>query len=411
MLLFLITLHSFGQEDKRIQQIQNQLELLSVDNSQLKETLKLDINVSNITLPNFLLAVSKVHKLNLSVSPDIGNITIVNNFSNVTVADLLVYLSKEYQLDIEFTGNIIAVKRFVPPVPEVKEREIPIHFDPSSGTISLDLQNDPLDKVFRKIMDTSGENLLFSNDMGNQPLTLYLKKVPFDIAMQKLASTNKLLHTKSRDGFHLFNRDYLDPKGGKASSRRSAQNRYGNGLNYQVLDTINKLLNVDFKDMAIATIINELAIDLDLDIYTATPLEQAGKVTFNAKKIYFDDLLEHIFASQETRSSVAPTTPANNRNPAQNNRRQNNDKPRPTPPTKANFTFKKENNIYFFGTADQLSLRQVEIVQLMHRSVELLGDPSQPQGYRSSGRTVNNSNVNFYGSNNLQKRITIREPQ
>lgn len=384
-----------AQESQRIQQIQNNLELLSVENTELKENLKLEINVSNVTLPNFLLAVSKVHKLNLSISPDISNITIVNNFSNVTVGDLLVYLCKEYDLDIEFTGNILSIKKFIPPVPEIKEREIPIDFDSSTGTISMDLKNDPLNKAFRKIMDASGQNLLFDSGMSGTPLNLYVNKVPFDQAMEKLAAMNRLVHSKSRDGFHLFDNNNNDMGGGPNNAQRGSRG-FGNNLNYEVLDTINKLLNVDFKNTPIASIINELSYDLDLDMYTATPLEEAGNVTFNAKGVYFDELLEHIFAGQGGSAPMVENVQGRNSN---QNPRQNSNQPVQSLPT--NFTFKKENNIYFFGTADQLSLRKVEVIQMMHRSVELLGDPAQSSGFRSSGRT-SDSNVNYFGNGGSQ---------
>jgi len=153
-------------------------------------------------------------------------------------------------------------------------------------------------------------------------------------------------------------------------------------------------LDVDFRNKSIASIIDDLRYDLNLDVYTATPLEQAGTITFNAKNIYLDDLFEHIFVGQEA-SLPAPQN-TNNGNNGNRNSRQNNAPVTVSLPT--NFTFKKENNIYFFGTADQLSLRKTEVVQMMHRSVELLGDPSESQGYRSSGRTTN-SNVNFFGNN------------
>ncbi len=389
-ILFILFLFAFltagAQESNRIENIRNHLELLAVDNTELKENLKLEINVTNVTLPNFLLAVSRVHQLNLSISPDVSNITIVNNFSNVTVGDLLVYLCKEYALDIEFTGNIMSIKKYHPPVEKPKEREIPISYDPSGGTLSVDLKNDPLGKVFRKIMDATGKNLLFGNGMSGTPLNLYLNKVPFDLAMEKLAAMNRLAHSKSKDGFYLFRAPNASPEG--IAKRPTGFDRsFGNNLNYEVLDTINKRLNVDFRNTAIADIVNELSYDLDLDVYTATPLEQAGNVTFNAKDIHFDALLEHIFESREAGMAAVPNTPSRNTN--QNVQRQ------ATVP--ANFTFKKENNIYFFGTADQLSLRKVEVVQLMHRSVELLGDPSQARGYRSSGRTTD-SNVNYFGN-------------
>ncbi len=379
-----------AQETTRIQQIQNSLELLALDNPELNEDLKLEINVANVTLPNFLIAVSKVHGLNLTVSPDIGNITIVNNFSDVTVADLLVYLCKEYGLDIEFTGNILSIKKYIPPMVEPKEKEILVDFDPNDRLISMDLKNDPLERVFRKIMDLSQENLLFANGMENLPLTLHLKDVPFDTAMEKLAAMNGLSHSISRDGFYLFS----TPDGLGIEGKRSIS--FGNSANYQVRDTLRRILDVDFKNTPVATFINGLTYDLNLDTYIVTPLEQAGKVTFNAKGIGFDQLLEHIFEGRETNGQpIAAPIPGNR---LQTDVQVGGSKMGGD----SHFTFKKENNIYFFGTSDQLSLRKVEVVQMMHRSVELLSDPeSFPGGSRSTGRTQS-TNINYYDTNNQQ---------
>lgn len=388
LLLLVVHLAISQYQGDRIQRIQNQLELLAVDNPSYNETLKLEVNVANVTLPNFLIAVSKVHNLNLSVSNDIANISIVNNFSNVTISELLIFLCKEYDLTIDFTGSILSIKRYVPPQPEVVENTFQVQLDPSLQTISLDVNDIPLDRVFRRIMEVSSKNLLYANDLKSRPINIYLNNVPFDSAMEKLAGLNGLSHSKSRDGFYLFSAQ-------EANSGNFSARRYGKGTNYEVLDTINKILNVDFIESPIADIVASLAHDLKLGVYTATPLEQAGKVTFNAKNIYFDDLLAHIFESQQT-----GTVPLPNNMPQNGPTRGRNmtDSPNLSDTAPTNFTFKKENNIYFFGTSDQLSLRKVEIVQMMHRSVELLGDPtSYSGGSRSAGRT-NTGSINYYGN-------------
>lgn len=392
---FLICLALSAQESNRIERIRNQLELLSLENTELKENLKLEFNVANVTLPNFLLAVSKVHGLNLSIAPDIANINIVNNFSNVTVGDLLVYLCKEYQLDIEFTGNILSIKKYIPPVEIQQEKEIVATYDLSNNLLSLDLENDPLDKVFRKIMDVSGKNLLFSTGMEDKKLNLYLSNVPFDMAMEKLAATNQIEHSKSKDGFYLFDA-YMNATENNPNPKKRL---VFNNLGYQVLDTLRRTLDVDFNNSSIASVLNGLKQDLKLNIYTATPLEQAGNITFNAKDIQFDELLEHIFTGQAVSPSVG--TPATPNNIARNLRQ---NEPQVQAAGPASFTFKKEGDIYFFGTSDQLSLRRVEVVQMMHRSVELLGNPSQPRTSRSSGRTYE-GNINFYGNSGQQSGI------
>ncbi|MBD1261612.1 type II and III secretion system protein [Maribacter polysiphoniae] len=393
IIFLLVFFNTIAQESNRIQTIKNNLELLAMENSELNERLKLEINVNNVTLPSFLVAVSKVHNLNLTVAPDIGNISIVNNFSDVTVADLFVFLCKEYELDIEFTGNILSIKKYTPPIIEIKDKEIHIDYDHNSKLISLDLKNDPLEKVFRQIMDSTGENLLFSNNMESIPLNLYMINVPFEKAMENLADMNNLSYSKSRDGFYLFsslinlkNEDY---------HKNQLDGNFGRpNLNYEVLDTINKILNVDFINAPIASIIKELSYDLKLDVYTATSLEHAGFVTFNAKNILFDDMLNHIFESQEKSGNQISSNPSGNQNIRQNN--QNQISPEiPIP----NFTFKKENEIYFFGTTDQLSLRNVEIVQMMHRSVELLSDPKQQSNGSSMSNRFNNFNSTYYGNN------------
>jgi len=389
ILLFLGVSYGMAQVD-RIQNIRNNLDLLAVDNPEYNETLKLEVNVSNVTLPNFLMAVSKVHSLNLSVANDIANIKIVNNFANVTVADLLVFLCKEYDLTIDFTGSILSIKRFVPPILEPIEKVIQVEYAPANELISMDVNGDPLDKVFRKLMEVSGKNLLYSNALKTKVLNIYLTQVPFDNAMEKLAEMNGLLHSKSRDGFHLFSPVEVETNG----SAKPRSFRRGQGRGYEVLDTINKFLNVDFNQTAVAEIIESLGIDLKLDIYTASPLEEAGTVTFNAKNIYFDDLLTHIFESQDAGSPVAGRTNESNNVPGRSRPSANTNPQNVSSPK--NFTFKKENNIYFFGTADQLSLRKVEIIQMMHRSVELLNDPMSGGG-RTAGRT-NTSNVNFFSN-------------
>lgn len=406
--IFCAFLKVSGQESNRILNIKNNLELLAMDNSELNETLKLEINVNNVTLSNFLIAVSKVHKLNLTVSPDLANTTIINNFPDVTLADLLVFLCKEYNLDIDFTGNILSIKRYVALPPEQVEKEINVQFVPMNKLISIDVKNESLEKVFRKIMDVSGENLLFANGMDNMPLHLYMNNVPFDTAMEKLAAVNNLSHTKSRDGFYLF-KSYTTSENNQYQSRKG----FGRNSNYKVLDTINKLIQVDFKDTSVAEIIYGLSEDLNLDVYTATPLKQAGKVTFHAKNIYYDDLLAHIFESlkKEEENIPAPTR-GNNQNLRQNTSNNN------STSAPVNFTFKKDNNIYFFGTADQLSVRNVEVVQMMHRSIEMLSDPSSFSngGSRSAGRTQT-SNVNYFGNsgqnglqgnNNNQRTLSTR---
>lgn len=400
IVFLLYTFQFYGQAVSRIQNIQNNLEALAVENAGLTENLKLEINVTNVTLSNFLLAVSKVHQININVDQSLQNITLVNNFSNVTVGDLLLFLVKEYDLDITFTGNILSVKKYNQPPPEIIDPEPIVNFDAMNNHISLEMDSVPLQKVFRNIMDISGQNLLYNNGMENIPLNLYLNNVPFDIALKKLAEMNNLSMSKSRDGFYLF-AQLSAPGDGTELPGSFARNTGGSNIYYQVIDTLKRMVTVNFENAAIVDVINTMSYDLSLDVYTATPLEEAGNVTFRAKRISYDELLERMFesgsrakVSANSNSANSLTKTTSNQNNRQNNREQQTNFSSSVP---VNFTFKKENDIYYFGTADQLSVRRVEVIQLMHRSVQLLADPQQSSfGNRVSGRTVN-SGVNYVG--------------
>ena len=380
-------------EQQRIQNIKNQLTILSTETVGLTENVKTEINVNNITLSNFLLAVSDIHKVNINVAPELSQINIANNFTNVTVSDLLVFLCKEYNLTIDFTGNILSIKYYQKLPEKIEKRIIPIEYNPSINSISIDAKNDKLYDVFKTIMDETGKNLVFSPGLENRSLTAYIQQMPFEAAMDKLAFSNNLYVEKSKDGFFVFEDDVqsIISNPDKSNSSQIAQRpirRRNSNFFFKIINLKDQLLEVDFVNTPITDIINDIGNELNIDVFTATPLDEAGTATFKAKNISFDNLLKTLFEIQST--DISAISNPNRQN--QNNQNLN------TSNSLKRFTFKKENNIYFFGTENQLSVRKVAIVHLQHRSVELLSDPSGgSSSSRSAGR---NSNNNFSNPNN-----------
>ncbi|SRX52227.1 type II secretion system protein GspD [Aequorivita sp. CIP111184] len=386
LLLFFFLGTGFAQDENRINFIRNQFEVLKLDAPGLEETI--NINITQTTLSNFLLAIAKVHSLNINVSPELSSISIVNNFSNVMVGDVLIFLVKEYQLDIDFTGNILSIKKYVEPQKEIREKEINASYSLANSNLSLDLKNDRLDKVFRKIMDISGKNLLYSPEIESSSLSIYIKDVPFDLAMEKLAESNNLLFSKSRDGFYVFDSAYDSSNGGNTSTGNTRPVRRGKtNFYYTITDTLARKVTVDLQRTPIADVIYTIGDDLKLDIFTASPLDNAGATTVKAENISFDLLLDKIFESSisSQNGNQGGNNPSNN---AQN------------------FTYTKDGKVYYFGTENQLSLKQTELVPMMYRSVQMLSNPSGSGQRRILGNTsgvnpANNQNqTQNYGSNN-----------
>lgn len=412
LLLLFSFYFSFSQNENQghILNIKHQLEALSTEVNGLTEQVKSEINVHNVTLTNFLLAVSEIHEVNINAAPQLSNITLANNFSNVVISDLLVFLCKEYDLTIEFTGNILSIKPYVktPDIPE--KRIIPLAYNPNTNSISIDARDDKLYDLFKQITDASGKNLVFAPGLENKPITAYIQNTPFEVAMDKLAFANNLFVEQSKDGFFVFedNTNTISSSSSTANASNSTQRpirRRKSNFFFKVIDTHQKLLEVDFTNTPIAAIINDIGNELNINIFTATPLEDAGNVTFKSKAITFDALLTHLFEKQQTPQSI----PQNNNN----NRPNSNNTQRTSPNTQ--FTFKKDRNIYFFGTSNQLSVREVAIIHLQHRSVELLADPlggvSRNSGFSNSySSQSSNFNSGYNNSFDATNSNRGREP-
>ncbi|WP_396146013.1 type II secretion system protein GspD [Flavobacterium sp.] len=391
LLIFSIS-KSFSQEN-RIQQIKYNIDALIADVPGLGQ--KVNINVKETTLSSFFLAVSEVHKVNISVEPSLSSISIVNNFTDVTVADLLVFLCKEYDLRIDFTGNIIAIKRYEKPIEKIEPKTIEVDYSIDQSLLSLNLKDDKLYDAFKKITDVSGKNIVFTPGLENKLLTAYIKNTPFDDALNKLAYANNLNVTKTKDNFYLFEsleQDVVNSSSsasnGSSTPRASKpiRSRKSNFF-FNILDADKKVLEVDFENTPISNIVYDIGSELNIDMFISNPLESAGNATVKAKNITFDELLDKIFESKNSAVGSANQNTSTTSYGASNEI---------NPQVSDNYSYFKKDNIYYFGLKNQLTQRNIKAIQLMNRSIELLSDPSK-EG-RSSGRLNNQSSFTNFNS-------------
>jgi type IV pilus assembly protein PilQ len=400
LLLLFAFQFSFSQEN-RISQLKNHIESITADAPGLNE--KVNVNIKEASLSSFLLAISQIHKLNISVAPNLSQVNIVNNFSDVTVGDLLIFLCKEYNLTIDFTGNILAIKTYEAPVRIAALKEIDVVYYADGNLLSLNLKDDKLYDVFRKIMDESAKNLVFAPGLENQLLTAYIKNMPFDAALNKLAFANNLSVTKTRDNFYVFDKlegNYTPEVGdtnGAIRQNKPQRSRKSNFF-FTVVDAEKKLLDVDFENTPISSIIYDIGHELDIDMFVSSPLEGAGNATVKAKNITFDALLIKLFETKEGNSGQS-----NNSSQQQQQQQYNNNSGSNFSASSGSgsYTFMKNGSIYYFGTKEQLVVRNIKSIPLMYRSIEILSDPSK-EG-RSAGRLNNTNSYSNYNSNDSSR--------
>src|SRR5690606_34012252 len=211
-------------------------------------------------------------------------------------------------LTIDFTGNILSIKPYQKPMEVPETRIIPITYSPANDNISLDVKGDRLYDVFKRISEESGKNLVFLPGLENKSLTAYIQDTPFDVAMENLAFSNNLYVEKTKNGFYQFEDNSQPTASTQETPNQQAQQRpirrRGSNFSYKVLSKEDTLLEVDFKDAAIMDIIETIGAELEIDMFTATPLDNAGTATFKAKSVYFDQLLTKLFEVQAETGSM-----------------------------------------------------------------------------------------------------------
>ena len=332
---------------------------------------KVNFNINNSEFPNFIRAIAIAHKLNVSVDPALKSVIISQNFSNVSVKDVLVFSAQKFNLDINFIGSILSISKKKIPAPE--PRDILIAYNKPKDLFTIDLQNDLLATAFKQITNTTGKNLVFSPELSNKKISVYIKNMSFKSALDKLAFANNLQITKTKDNYYLFE------TGTQVSSQKSKPQRtlrYKNANFYfKVKDTINKILDVDFDNISIANIIKEVGLDLNINMYTAFPLTEMKNTSFKATNITFDNLLKAIFEKDST------------------------------------YSYKKESGIYYFGKREQTSLRSTVSIPLMHRSIEIMDEPINQNNSTITNDNSFNQNQNNYNNNLRQSQNNRQQTQ
>ena len=321
--------------------------------------------MNNATFPSFIKAIADVNKLNISVSPELNSILVNHNFPKSTIKNVLIFSAQKYNLDINVIGSIITINKKKAPAP--KPKEVLISYDTAKKQISLDLKKNRLDVVFKKITQETGKNIFYEPILAERELTIYLENLPLKTALDQLALTSKLRVVKTKKGFYQFS-DNADNSTSNSRNRRSFKSK---NFYFKVVDTLNKIIDVNLNNVSIATVVNEIGLDLKANIFTTSALPTAETTSFKASNIHFDPLLNYIFE------------------------------------TATNYSYKKENNIYFFGKNSQASVRNTVVIPLIHRTIQIMDEPKEDINSNNISNRNNYTNPTRSLSNG--SRLTSRQ--
>jgi type IV pilus assembly protein PilQ len=315
--------------ENRLTEIKTHLDMLSDSVAPgLRETATL--SVSNSPIQSFLRTIAEGHNLNIQIDPSL-NIMLSNNFTNVQVKDLLYFLCREYRLDIRFISSILSFYQYQNPIHPVlppARKKINVDYDTSTGKISYDLSRDTLSTFLKRVTELTNRNVITSGgaDIENKLVHGYIKDLPLENALDKLAFINGLKFAKAKDGVFVFENLQTNQLNG-GNNNATQLKRFSQG-DITVRDS---LIDLDVVNLPILDIVNQVSSQLNKNFFIFS--EITGNTSARVRGVKYDDLLSILFQG---------TT----------------------------FTYKKRNSVYLIGQRVLEGFRTTELYKLDFRPIE-----------------------------------------
>lgn len=339
--IFLFNGGNLFAQTNRLQTIQQRLTDLSQNVPGLNQTA--ETSISNGSLKEFLRGLASTHSLNLNIDPSL-NQRITSYFSDEKVLTVLIYLAKEYNLDFTFTGSIISITPYKDPLANQPPppKELLINFNTLTQSVTMDLREDTLLSVAKKITQVSGKNVIVQPEIYNKKVTGYIQSLPVENALEKLAITNSFKLNKTNDDVYILeplkqNEEIVaktNSIGNPNFSVRTVNNSNNSSSSINISQSAGKqLISLNVINSPIKDIIKQIAEQAGISYFVYSELQ--GSTTAHVQNMEFDKLLT--FVLQGTK-----------------------------------YTFNVSNGIYLIGDRQNEGLRAHQLIQLKYRSVDSL---------------------------------------
>ncbi|PTT01379.1 general secretion pathway protein GspD [Pedobacter sp. HMWF019] len=343
--LILLGIHVFAQSPaaaERVRLVQERLNNLAITVPGLNQ--KVQMNVSNVSVQEFLRALAQANNLNINIDPQL-NFKVYNNFTNETALNVLVFLTKQYGLDINLIGSIMSVTKAAEPTPVIPVKEINARYNRDNNTLSVELNNDTLANVARKITQISQKNVVVPTTLLTKRVTAFLSDAPFETALEKLAFANELKLVKTNDNVFIFQplgegeELFINNEKSTAVKRNLRPvnaGSTGGGGNFSLQSRVEggrKLLSVDALNVNMVDLIKGAAQEINASYFLYSDIK--GTITMRVNDITYDNLLTALFKGTD-------------------------------------YTYRLENGIYMIGDRKIEGLRAHKIIQLQNRSLDTI---------------------------------------
>lgn len=335
---------TLNKETERIQQLEIKLDELS-QNSAQGLSKKIDFAVSGVSIKEFLRGIAETADLNINVDAAVEGM-VYNNFTNELAKNILLFICEQNNLDIRFSGSIMSFYKHVTPEILLGPKDIRVDYNAYNELISLDISGDTLDAVARAITRKTGKNVVLSPGLGSQTISVFIERMPFSNALDKLAFANNLQLTVTKDQFYLL--EPIDPVQSNGSSGRSgssnnfstlrkASGKRAGKLNLYVDRDSSRNLRVhaDLENTPLSEVLKEVFGLSEVSYFLFS--EPKSNVTLRLNNARFNDFLTHLLSGTE-------------------------------------YTYKVQGEFYLIGERTLEGLRDSKVLQLKYRAADAIID-------------------------------------
>ena len=340
--IFLFSLFfNVGFSQTNIETFTKKIEELSKEKKGLNDHVRIDL--SGLTLYDFINALAEEHQLNVSVDANLNQL-VTSNFYDVNIKDVFLFLIKKHKLDVEVSNNILVFNKKPEEVVIKKPKplkKIDVTYNQENKFLSVKLKNDSLPRVAQAITDISKRNVILAPDVKNEKVSAYILNRPFNQVLEMMAKSNSLVLTIDENDNYYLEKDIVPQQTAKPANQTSRNRRNSSQRNnvakensgdFEIKVNAQGFLDIKANEGDAADMIIDAAEKLNINYFMYnTPT--GVSTTLMANGITFDNLLDHLFKGE-------------------------------------NYTYKKADNLFLIGEHATEGLRMVELVQLENRTIE-----------------------------------------
>lgn len=334
----------YAQQQDRVEALQERLQNLSTTVPGLNQ--KVQLSVTGVSVQELLRALAQSNKLNINIDTNL-NFKIYTNFSNETALNILVFLAKEYNLDVSIVGSILTVTQLQNGDPNIFSKNIKASYNSSTNTLSLEVNNELITKVARRISENTNKNIIVASSLLDKRVSGFFTDASLETVLEKLAFSNDIKLVKTSDNMYIFQslgegeEVFITPdknvgvrKTLKSSALATGAVTEGTiALSSRFLADGKQLISVDATNALISDLVRSASQEVDRNYFLYSDIQ--GSISTRVKDITFDSFLSSLFQGTQ-------------------------------------YTYKVENGIYLIGERKLEGLRTNRVIQLQNRSIDTI---------------------------------------